>query len=151
MKAFLMIPYVGISVILILGIILIALLVYLVKSYAKINELYKLDSYTNDFYLGELDKIIETTSIYAIDVKIGILFGSKQGIVTDIPNDELVELQNEIVEKIHNTISPAMREYLIRVLGETWYNSYIRTTAISIVLNYTKYSIESLTAEKFSK
>ena len=151
MKFLMNIPLYGIATILVLGIIVMILAIIVNRLKDTQTQLPKLDQYTNDFYLNELDKIIESVTVFNVDVKIGNMFSSQQTVKIDIPNEELTELHNSTVDSIHSNISDTMRTYLISVLGEKWFYMYVRINTMSLILNYSKLSIENMTAEKFKK
>lgn len=133
-----------ISVVLLMGI-----LISCIKRNSKSN-IVKLDKYTTKFYTSELDKIIMYKTIYYIDSTFGKSFSLAKNIDNDIPNDSIYKALELILEDIHNTLSIPMKNYLVSIYGEVWLTTYIKTHTLSLLLNYTKYTLNSLTIEKFS-
>ena len=110
----------------------------------------RLDSYTTDFYIKLLDQIIQYQSVYYIDSAFGKKFSSMKSVSPEIDNDDITNAYQEIIIEIDKTISSNMRDYLNYAYGEKWLNDYIRVETLSIVMNYSKQTIESLTIDKFN-
>jgi len=109
-----------------------------------------LDEYTTNFFIKQLDDIIQYKSIYYIDSAFGNNFSNKNSITNDIANEEIINAHDVIIKEINNSISPKMRLYLTDVYGHEWLEDYIRIESLSLVINYTDKTIKSLTIEKFN-
>lgn len=109
----------------------------------------KLDQYTTEFYTDELDKIIQYKTIYHIDKAFGKSFSMNKSVSSDIDNDTIAKAHEEIIEDIFNTVSIEMKNYLVSIYGDKWFVDYIRINTLSILLNYEKYTVNSLTEDKF--
>lgn len=117
----------------------------------KLEKNHILDPFTTDYYRNELDTIIQYKTVYHVDAKVGKLFGSTNSVTTDIPNDEILEVYDEIIADINESIPPRMYLYLNNVMGSKWMTSYINTETMSYLLNYTNLTIEGITADKFGR
>ena len=128
------------------------LLIFFTLKRRKSNStnIIRLDSYTTDFYIKQLDQIIQYQSVYYIDSTFGKKFSSIKAVSPEIDNDDIINAYQEIVTEINNTISLNMRNYLTYAYGEKWLSDYIRVETLSIVMNYSKQTIESLTIDKFN-
>jgi len=114
------------------------------------TSIIKLDEYTTNFFITQLNNIIQYKAIYYIDSTFGNYFSNSKQITNDIDNEEIIEAHKKIIEEINNSISFKMKTYLIDVYGEQWLNDYVRIESLSLVINYTDKTIRSLTIEKFN-
>lgn len=125
-------------------------LIYLVNKKEKIDNNYILDEFTTNYYRNELDKIIEYNTVYYIDSTFGQNFSTSNSINNDIPNDEIYNAYTETLSNINECISEKMKLSLSDSMGINWLNKYIEVQTLSIILNYTHYSINQLTIAKFT-
>lgn len=104
-----------------------------------------------NMYLTELDKMILYHTIYNIDVTFGENFTNRKTITGDIENSEILS-SVEIIEKdIIKNMGLNMKLYLYEVFGDAWIYKYINIQTLSLVVNYTKININSLTYSLFNK
>lgn len=138
----------------ILGILfLLSLLVYgaIIVNYRKDKTgIIRLDEYTTNFFIKQLNDIIQYKSIYYIDSVFGNNFSNQNSINNDIANEDILSAHDTIIENINNSISPKMKLYLTDIYGHQWLQDYIRIESLSLVINYTDKTIKSLTIEKFN-
>ena len=114
------------------------------------NEI-KINNKTTDMFMYELDRMILYHTVYNIDVMFGASFSNNKGITTDIDNDELMDTVVSIEKEIISNMGDNMKTYLYTVFGEEWIYKYINIQTLSLALNYTKISINSLTRKIFNQ
>lgn len=115
----------------------------------KKSNIIKLDQYTTEFFINQLNDIINYKTVYYIDSAFGDNFSKRNKITPDIDNDDIIAAHESIINDINETLSDLCIEYLNNIYGEKWLNDYIRIHSLSILLNYTNKTIENLTIENF--
>jgi hypothetical protein len=112
------------------------------------NTTINIDPTLTKMYMDELKTMIEYETIYEIDVQFGNQFRDQKGITVDISNEDLYDTATEVQTKIISNISQTMLTYLSECYGANWIVDYIKITTLSMVLNYTDYTIYNIMREK---
>lgn len=107
-----------------------------------------LDKDTSKIFFKQLEKMIQYETIYAVDAKCGDMMSRSVGAIVELSNDEINDLYEEIQKTIMTNMSQKMKTYLYDNFGEKWIYDYIRIYTLSMLINYTNLSIESLTLAK---
>lgn len=128
--------------------VMIAILFYAVYI-GRVSNKYRLDKFTTKFYTNQLDDIISYKTTYYIDNAFGKSFAMNKGVNNDISNDEITNQLGIIIADIINTLSPDTKKYLTKLYGSVWLADYIKIQTLSLLLNYTKITINDLTINKF--
>lgn len=137
-----------------LGIIAIYVISDMLVKIVKVVESKKtkppiiLDKDTTKIYFNQLDQIIQYETIYFVDSKTGDSMSQNKGLSADLGNDEIYELYTEISKTVIDKMGDKMKTYLYDNFGSAWIHEYIKIYAMSMLINYTKLSIEQIALAK---
>lgn len=134
----------------ILGIFMVSIIVFNIFFRPKQTTKFNIIPELSDMYLKELDKMILYNTVYSTDVEFGNTFRDTRSVTPNVENDELYKVLEDTMVNILDSMSDTMRTYLYEAFGKEWINNYINIQVLSIGLNYTDYTIRSLTKIMFT-
>lgn len=112
--------------------------------YKNTNDFRNIDKSTDKAYKSELNKMISYYTIYMIDSKYGETFSVNKSISDDLSISDLNELKTNIVKTIMESMGSNMKLYFILTYGDKWLVDFINISVLSLLINYTKLTIESI-------